>query len=103
VPVTGGEPERLTRGPLDKFRGALSPNGKELVYHAFRSGSRNMFLQSLDGGPAQQLTLSAGSRSMANWSPDGNALALFDIEWSQVLVMRRGTRWRSSRSTPGPE
>jgi Tol biopolymer transport system component len=103
VPVTGGEPERLTRGPLDKFRGAVSPNGRELVYHAFQSGSRHMFLQPLDGGPVQQLTRSVEQRSMANWSPDGTALAMFDMTKSQVLVMRRdaGGRWSEPRFTGG--
>jgi Tol biopolymer transport system component len=103
VPVTGGEAERLTRGPLDEFRGALSPNGKELVYHVFQAGSRHVFLQPLDGGAAQQLTRSAGQRSMANWSPDGTALAMFDMTKSQVLVMRRDAagRWSAPRFVGG--
>jgi Tol biopolymer transport system component len=103
VPVTGGEAERLTRGPLDEFRGALSPNGKELVYHVFQSGSRHMLLQPLGGGAAQQLTGSDGQRSMANWSPDGSALAMFDMTKSQVLVMRRAPdgRWSPPRFAGG--
>jgi Tol biopolymer transport system component len=38
---------------------------------------------------------------MANWSPDGTALALFDIRSSQVLVMRRDAsgRWSAPRFT----
>jgi Tol biopolymer transport system component len=94
VPLDGGEPEQLTRGPLDKFRGAISPDGKELTYHSFQTGSRNMFLMPLDGGPPQQLTFSTGHLSMANWSPDGTALALFDMKTSDVLVMRRDGRGR---------
>jgi Tol biopolymer transport system component len=62
-----------------------------------------MFLQPLDGGPVQQLTRSAGQRSMANWSPDGTALVMFDMTKSQVLVMRRGAdgRWSAPRFTGG--
>lgn len=103
MPVTGGEAERLTRGPLDEFRGALSPSGNELVYHAFQAGSRNMFLLALDGGPVQQITQSGDSRSMANWSPDGSALTLFDIGRSEVLVMRRDAsgRWSTPRFVGG--
>jgi Tol biopolymer transport system component/tRNA A-37 threonylcarbamoyl transferase component Bud32 len=96
VPVTGGEPERLTRGPLDEFRGALSANRKELTYHSFLTGSRNMFLLPLDGGPVQQITRSSGDLSMANWSPDGAALTLFDMTTDDVLVMRRDDRGRWS-------
>ena len=94
VSVTGGEPERLTSSPLDEFRGAISPSGKELTYHSFQSGSRNMFMIPVDGGAVQQLTSSTGQLSMANWSPDGNALALFDMVTSEVLVMRRDARGR---------
>ena len=94
VPVTGGEPERLTRGPMDEFRGALSPSGEELVYHTFQTGSRNVFLLPLAGGPIQQLTRSTGHLSMANWSPDGTALTFFDMVTHDVLVMRRDPRGR---------
>ncbi|MFL5620578.1 MAG: protein kinase domain-containing protein [Gemmatimonadaceae bacterium] len=94
VPVTGGEPERLTRAPMDEFRGALSPSGKELVYHTFQTGSRNLFLLPLDGGPIQQLTRSTAQRSMANWSPDGTALTFFDMVTADVFVMRRNQRGR---------
>jgi Tol biopolymer transport system component len=103
VPVDGGEVERLTRGPLDKFRGVLSPAGADLVYHAFQSGSRHLFLQPLDGRPARQLTPADGQQSMANWSPDGSALAMYDMGRSHVLVMRRGVdgRWNAPRFTGG--
>jgi serine/threonine protein kinase/Tol biopolymer transport system component len=99
VPVAGGEPERLTRDPSDEFRGALSPTGKELAYHSFRTGSRNVFLARLDGGPVQQLTHSSHQLAMANWSPDGTALSLFDMTTARVLVMRRdaGGRWSAPR------
>ena len=53
-----------------------------------------MFLLPLDGGPVQQLTRSPGQRSMANWSPDGTALTLFDMNTAEVFVMRRDDRGR---------
>jgi Tol biopolymer transport system component len=51
----------------------------------------------------QQLTRSVEQRSMANWSPDGTALAMFDMTKTQVLVMRRdaGGRWSEPRFTGG--
>ncbi|MEP6733465.1 MAG: protein kinase [bacterium] len=96
--LSGGESERLTSSATDKFRGAISPNGKELTFHAFDRGSRNVFLMPI-GGRVQQITFGHGQRSMANWSPDGNALALFDITTSEVLVMRRNAmrQWESPR------
>jgi Tol biopolymer transport system component len=103
MPIAGGESERLTRDPVDEFRGVLSPDGKELVYHSYQTGARNVFLLSLDNGRVQQLTRSSGPRSMANWSPDGAALAMFDISTARVLVMRRdaGGKWASPRFTGG--
>ena len=103
VPVSGGEPERLTRGSLDEFRGALSPDGTELTYHSFLTGSRNMFLLPLNGGPEEQITRSLGHLSMANWSPDGTALTLFDMTNDNVLVMRRDDRerWGAPRFVGG--
>jgi Tol biopolymer transport system component len=103
VPVTGGEPERLTRGPMDEFRGALSPDGKELAYHTFETGARNVFLVPLDGGPERQLTRPPGQGSMVNWSPDGTALAFFNMARTEVLVMRRDRRghWGAPRFVGG--
>jgi len=103
VAVSGGEPERLTRGPIDKFRGALSPNGKELAYHTFQTGSRNVFVAPVAGGPEQQLTRSTGQLSMANWSADGTALTFFDMVTTNVLVMRRDRRgrWTAPRYVGG--
>ena len=104
VPATGGEPERLTRGPVDEFRGALSPSGEELVYHTFQTGTRNVFLLPLrDGGRVQQLTRSTGHLSMANWSPHGTALTFFDMVTDDVLMMRRDPqgRWGGPRFVGG--
>jgi Tol biopolymer transport system component len=94
VPVAGGEPERLTRGPMDEFRGVLSPSGTELAYHTFQTGSRNLFLLALGHEQARQLTRPPGQGSMANWSPDGTALAFFNMSAAEVLVMRRDRRGR---------
>ena len=90
VPVAGGDVERLTHGRTDDFRGTLSPSARELAYHSFRTGARNIFLLTLGGGPPRQLTRSAGRElAMANWSPDGSALSLFDLRNAAALVMRR--------------
>ncbi|MES2521652.1 MAG: protein kinase [Gemmatimonadota bacterium] len=103
VPITGGEPERLTREEMDEFRGVLSPDGRALAYHTFEAGSRTLFLRTLEGGPPQRLTRPPGQGSMANWSPDGSALAFFDMATSEVLVMHRGSdrSWSAPRFVGG--
>ena len=100
VPLAGGEPEHLTSSPVDEFRGSISPNGSEMAYHTYETGARNLFLLPLDGGPARQLTQSAREGlSMANWSPDGNAIAAFNLPRSTIHVLRRDTagRWTQPR------
>ncbi|HEX2780154.1 MAG TPA: protein kinase [Gemmatimonadaceae bacterium] len=103
VPFAGGEPERLTHGSADEFRGALSPDGRELAYHTFEGGARSLFVMPLGGSAARQLTRPPGQGSMANWSPDGSALTFFDIAATKVLVVRRdaGGRWGVPRFTGG--
>jgi Tol biopolymer transport system component len=103
VPITGGEPERLTHGPADAFRGTISPNGRELAYHSFQTGSRNLYLITLNGRSVRQLTRSSGQLAMANWSPDGAALAFFDMIGTRVMVMRRDAqgRWGEPRFAGG--
>jgi Tol biopolymer transport system component len=103
VPVAGGEPERLTRGAPDEFRGALSPSGEEMVFHSFTTGARNVSLVHLATGEVRQLTRSPRHLTMANWSPDGTALTLFDMTTVDVLVMRRDRRgrWGPPRSVGG--
>jgi Tol biopolymer transport system component len=93
----------LTHGPADAFRGSLSPDGRELAYHSFRTGSRNLFVATLDGAAPRQLTRSSGQYAMANWSPDGNALAFFDMVAARAMVMRRDAqgRWSEPRFTGG--
>jgi hypothetical protein len=38
----GGEPERLTTNVADDFYPSPSPDGKEVVFHSWRSGSRDL-------------------------------------------------------------
>ena len=74
VSVTGGEPERLTSDPSDDFAGALSPDGSEVAFHSWRSGSRDLWVQPLDGRPIQHVTTSPEHEWTPEWSRDGNAL-----------------------------
>jgi Tol biopolymer transport system component len=50
LPVAGGEPERLTNDASDEFAPVLSPDGAEIAFHSWRTGSRDLWVQPLDGG-----------------------------------------------------
>ena len=53
-----GEPEQLTSDPSDDFSPQPSPDGRELAFHSWRAGSRDIYVLPLDGGPVQQVTSS---------------------------------------------
>ena len=74
VPVTGGEPERLTSDPADDFAGVLSPDGTEIAFHSWRSGSRDLWVQPLDGRPLQHVTTGPEQEWTPEWTRDGRAL-----------------------------
>jgi Tol biopolymer transport system component len=109
MPPAGGTIERLTTDPADDFAPDLSPDGREVAYHSWRTGSRDIFVKPLDGGPLQQVTATAGQESYPTWSPDGRSLAFIDQSvdagqirgvyvvhrdrsgsWSAPVVLRKG-------------
>jgi Tol biopolymer transport system component len=79
MPLSGGEPERLTTHPADDFAPSISTDGSELAFHSFRSGTRDVFVQPTAGGEARQLTKSAAQECCSLWSPTGSALAFHDF------------------------
>jgi Tol biopolymer transport system component/tRNA A-37 threonylcarbamoyl transferase component Bud32 len=101
VALTGGQPEQLTREPFDEFSPDLSPDGKLLAYHSFRTpGRRQIEVRPLDGGPVEQATDTTGQESNPRWSPDGSTLSSFEIAQPFVtrVTARRGpARWDPSR------
>ncbi|MEP7067531.1 MAG: protein kinase, partial [Gemmatimonadota bacterium] len=47
--LPNGEPEQLTTDPADDFSPTESPNGREVAFHSWRSGSRDVYTMPLDG------------------------------------------------------
>ena len=97
MPVGGGTVDRLTTDPAEEFAPDLSPDGRELAYHSFRSGTRDIFIKPIDGGPAQQITSSPSQESYPSWSPDGRAIAYLDQTREAgvlrgLFIMRRDER-----------
>jgi eukaryotic-like serine/threonine-protein kinase len=106
--VPNGNPEQLSSGPNDDFYPNLSPDGREVAFHSFRSGVRQIFVMPLDGGPVQQVTSSRTEQKAAPaWSPDGMALtySLFGVPGGGVWVVRRNAdrTWKApvQRTTVG--
>ena len=60
-----------------------SPDGTEIAFQSYRSGSREIWVMPMNGGPARQLTdgKTAGVESyQPTWSPDGRELAFVSID-----------------------
>jgi Tol biopolymer transport system component len=80
VPVGGGTPEQLTTDRADDFAPDPSPNGTEIAFHSWRSGSRDIYVMRLDGSGVVQVTNTPRRQEgLARWSPDGQALVFTQI------------------------
>jgi Tol biopolymer transport system component len=87
-----GTPEQLSSGSTGDFYPMLSPDGREVAFHSFRSGVRQIYVMPLDGGPIQQVTTSTRYQNAAPaWAPDGMGLtyALFGVPGGGVWTVRR--------------
>ncbi|HEU5155119.1 MAG TPA: protein kinase, partial [Gemmatimonadales bacterium] len=102
--VATGPPEQITSDPAPEFDPSISPDGKEVAFHSFRTGNRDIFVMPVSGGPAVQVTNSQEHDWNPRWSPDGQAL-VFDEQLSQestLLIVRRhadGT-WEAPQALP---
>jgi Tol biopolymer transport system component len=85
-----GEPERLTTDPADDFSGDLSPDDREVAFHSWRAGSRDIYVQPLDGRPVERVTFAPTQERIPVWSPDGTAL-VFSVggEDRSIWIVRR--------------
>lgn len=97
VPLAGGTPQQVTRGPNNKFVNDWSPDGQEIVYHTMREGGqRDVLVVSADGLKTEVAAGSPAEEQHSAWGPDGNSI-IFDLSTApdftnQVYVVRRARR-----------
>ncbi|HUQ84521.1 MAG TPA: protein kinase, partial [Gemmatimonadaceae bacterium] len=102
VPADGGESRQITTGAVDEFMPHWSPNGREIVYHAFtREAARRLQVVSADGGSTSTVTAAPRNQRRPGWSPDGQAI-VFDAGGTasgDVYVIERAPagRWSAPR------
>jgi Tol biopolymer transport system component len=89
-------PERLTADSSDDFWPVPSPDGREVAFHSWRAGSRDIWVMPLDGGPLEQVTSSPAQEAMPGWAPDGDGLAyaLFTGRGGIYTVRRVNGVWQ---------
>ena len=73
VSTTGGAPLPLTQSGHDTSP-VWSPDGKTLAFLSSRSGTSQVYLLSLDGGEAQEITHLSTGADIVKWSPDGKTI-----------------------------
>ena len=88
VPLTGGEPHRLTepgQGSEDRLR--FSPNGRRVIFTAIRNGAAQIYVQTfhtetgtLIGSPAPVTNLSTEADG-GTWSPNGQQILFLSSVW----------------------
>ena len=99
IPVTGGTPERLTRGDESEAAPEWSPDGTRIVFGGspfFEPGSNGpTMLRSIDLG-TRRVTDIAGSEGVwaARWSPDGRYLVAHRFDFAELRLLEVATgRW----------
>lgn len=75
VPAGGGKARRITDLFNDARQPMWSPDGKTLVYFAFRDGGYDLWSISPDGTNQKKLTLGTFDDRDPVWSPDGSKIA----------------------------
>jgi len=79
VPVSGGEPRRLTGDEASESRPRWSPDGRRIAFVSARDGKPQAFLLDLTGGEPQAVTAFAGGVSSVSWIDDGRLLVGADV------------------------
>jgi len=75
VPISGGQPQQLTRSDRRDNNARWSPDGKSIAFISSREGGPQIWILEPASGEARKVTsLSTGADGVV-WSPDGSHLA----------------------------
>ena len=82
---------------------SVSPDGREIAYHSFRDGTRQIFVLPAEGGTPTQVTAESAQYRAAEWSPDGRTLAiekapLTPIQEIDLVTRDAAGRWGTPRT-----
>ena len=105
VPVSGGEPRRLTGGRASENRPRWSPDGRRIAFVSPRDGKPQVYLLDLSGGEPQAATAFAGGVSSVSWIDDGRLLVgaeVFPPAGPTTRATGSGSRRWGSRRRPAP-
>ena len=73
IPVTGGDATQLTSGMAFDAQPRFSPDGSRIVYTSDADGGQNIWIRSLDGSEAKQVSKGGSNRAESpEWMPNGD-------------------------------
>jgi serine/threonine-protein kinase len=68
------EPEQLTKSPVNEFYPTWSPDQREIAFHSFRNGRRQIYVMPASGGAARIVALTDDDDRSPVWTPDGRGI-----------------------------
>ncbi|MFA6248286.1 MAG: hypothetical protein WC615_15210 [Mucilaginibacter sp.] len=89
VPVTGGEPRRVTEtGKGASYMHGWSPDGKFLVFCGERNKEYDVYRVPVSGGPEERLTNTPGLDDGPEYTPDGKFIYFNSVRSGLMQVWR---------------
>jgi Tol biopolymer transport system component len=87
LPVTGGEPRKVTSERMSFWHG-WSPDGKTLAFTGFRDGDFDIYTVGINGGPQTRLTNSIGLDDGPDYSKDGKYIYFNSYRTGHMQIWR---------------
>ncbi|RYE18415.1 MAG: biopolymer transporter TolR [Sphingobacteriales bacterium] len=87
VPVTGGEPKRITEKGSSYMHG-WSPDGKYVVYAGERDHEFDVYRVAVAGGPEERLTTAPGLDDGPEYTPDGKYIWFNSVRTGNMQIWR---------------
>ena len=91
----GSGERRIFSGSTLDYNGALSPDGKWILFTSDRAGSADIYRARVDGSGVERLTDNPAYDDQAAWSPDGKSIAFVSSRGSgatDIWTLDLGTR-----------
>jgi TolB protein len=87
LPITGGEPKRITP-EVPSFWHGWSPDGKTLAYCAERNGNFDIYTIDVNGGVEKRLTTTNDLDDGPDYSPDGKYIYFNSYRTGHMQIWR---------------
>jgi TolB protein len=87
LPITGGEPRRITSEVMSFWHG-WTPDGKTLAYCAERNGNYDIYSIGINGGTEKRLSETEGLDDGPDYSPDGKFIYFNSYRTGRMQIWR---------------